>query len=52
MRNLATLWRCVATMTVPEGLSHEALRAHNEEFKRLDMKVKFFQRKLEEDLQK
>ena len=41
-----------ALRTVPEGLSQEGLRAHNEEFKRLDMKVKFFQRKLEEDLQK
>jgi hypothetical protein len=41
-----------ALRTVPQGLSPDALRTHNEEFKRLDMKVKFFQRKLDEDLQR
>ncbi len=41
-----------ALRIVPEGISHEALRTHNEDFKRLEMKGKFFQRKLEEDLQK
>lgn len=41
-----------ALRRVPQGLSAEEERAHNEEFKRLDMKVKFFQRKLSEDLAK
>lgn len=41
-----------ALRRVPQGMSAEEERAHNEEFKRLDMKVKFFQRKLSEDLAK
>ena len=41
-----------ALRVVPKGLSVREERAHNEEFKRLEMKVKFFQRKLSEDLEK
>ena len=41
-----------ALRTVPEGLSEQELQVHNEEFKRLDVKVKFFQRKLSEDIRK
>lgn len=41
-----------ALRKVPQGMTADEERAHNEEFKRLDMKVKFFQRKLSEDLTK
>lgn len=41
-----------AMRTVPEGLSPEEERTHNEEYKRLEMKVRFFERKLSEDLKK
>ncbi len=41
-----------ALRKVPKGMTADEERAHNEEFKRLDMKVKFFQRKLSEDLTK
>lgn len=41
-----------ALRKVPQGMTPDEERAHNEEFKRLEMKVKFYQRKLSEDLEK